>query len=72
MSRWVFIIGYALFAVAGLTIWLITKSKKTPIAPVGDMIDRLMHHRTTRIAILCGWLWVGWHFLVTTVTQAQF
>lgn len=72
MSRWIIIGGYAFFAITGIVLWLVTRSKKTPIAPVGDMIDRLMHHRTTRIAILCGWLWVGWHFLVSTVVQAQF
>ena len=72
MSRYVIVGGYLLFLVAGLTLWLITRSKKTPIATVGDMIDRLMHHRTTRIGILCAWLWIGWHFLVSTVVQADF
>lgn len=72
MSRYVIVGGYLLFLVAGLALWLITRSKKTPIATVGDMIDRLMHHRTTRIGILCAWLWIGWHFLVSTVVQADF
>ena len=72
MSRYVIVGGYLLFLVVGLTLWLITRSKKTPIATVGDMIDRLMHHRTTRIGILCAWLWIGWHFLVSTVVQADF
>jgi Family of unknown function (DUF6186) len=31
-----------------------------------------LHHRTTRVAILCAWWWVGWHFLVSIVTQADF
>ena len=72
MTRYVMIGGYLLFVMVGLVLWLITRSTKTPIAPVGEMIDRLMHHRTTRIGILCAWLWIGWHFLVSVVHQAEF
>jgi Family of unknown function (DUF6186) len=59
--------GYIFFVVIGVILWLITRSVKTPIANVSAMIDRIMHHRTTRISIMLGWWWVGWHFLVNVV-----
>jgi hypothetical protein len=59
--------GYIFFVLAGLLLWIFTRNPKSPVANVAAMIDRIMHHRTTRIAIMLGWWWVGWHFLVNVV-----
>lgn len=59
--------GYAGFIVAGVGLWLYTRNPKTPIASVSELMDRIMHHRTTRVAIMLGWWWLGWHFLVNVV-----
>jgi hypothetical protein len=32
-------------------------------------MDRILHHRTTRMAIILAWWWVGWHFLVNQVAR---
>jgi hypothetical protein len=39
------------------------------VASVGAMIERIMHHRTTRVAIMIAWWWVGFHFLVNVVNR---
>ncbi len=59
--------GYASFVVFGLVFWLVTRRKGSSVAGVGPMIQRIMHHRTTRVAIMIAWWWVGFHFLVNVV-----
>ncbi len=67
MSTELVIGGYLFFVVLGIALWLYARSDKTPVASVGELIDRIMHHRTTRVAIMLAWWWVGWHFLVNIV-----
>ena len=59
--------GYLSFVLFGALFWLITRRKDSKVASVGHMIDRIMHHRTTRVAIMIAWWWVGFHFLVNVV-----
>lgn len=35
-----------------------------PEATVTELFDRMMTARTTRIAVIVCWWWLGWHFLV--------
>ncbi len=72
MTRWITIAGYLAFVIAGVILWLATRDRKGKTASVAELFDRLLHHRTTRIAIICAWWWVGWHFLVSIVNQADF
>jgi len=59
--------GYLTFVIFGIVFWLITRRKGSNVAAVGPMIQRIMHHRTTRVAIMIAWWWVGFHFLVNVV-----
>jgi hypothetical protein len=59
--------GYLSFVLFGVVFWLITRRRDSKVASVGSMIDRIMHHRTTRVAIMIAWWWVGFHFLVNVV-----
>ncbi len=34
------------------------------IPPFGDLLDRIMVSRATRLTIVLFWWWIGWHFLV--------
>lgn len=72
MTRYITIAGYLVFTIAGIILWLVTRSRKHKIAAVSELFERVLHHRTTRVAILCAWWWVGWHFLVSVVNQADF
>ncbi|MEY4276448.1 MAG: hypothetical protein RIS26_911 [Actinomycetota bacterium] len=63
------IIGYLVALGLGLTIWLLTHFNVLKLTKVGSLMDRILHHRTTRIAIILAWWWVGWHFLVNEVVR---
>lgn len=67
MTTEIIIGGYLSFVFVGLVLWIVTRAKKSPVANVAALIDRIMHHKTTRIAIMLAWWWVGWHFLVNVV-----
>ncbi len=67
MTAAITIAGYLCFVVAGFVIWLVTRREKSKVASLGDLLDRVMHHRATRVAIMLAWWWIGWHFLVNQV-----
>ena len=67
ITRAITIGGYLSFIIFGVVFWLITRRKGSTVAGVGPMIERIMHHRTTRVAIMIAWWWVGFHFLVNVV-----
>ena len=59
--------GYIFFVLFGTVFWLVTRRAGSKVASVSQMIERIMHKRTTRIAIMMAWWWVGFHFLVNVV-----
>lgn len=63
------IIGYLVFVGLGIALWLLSKFDAIKLHKVGTLMDRILHHRTTRVAIILAWWWVGWHFLVNEITR---
>ena len=63
------IAGYLVMLFIGFAIWLLTHFNLLPLVKVGTLMERILHHRTTRIAIVLAWWWVGWHFLVNEVAR---
>jgi hypothetical protein len=61
------ILGYAVLLVAGLALWFFTRKPGGRIAPLSELIERVLHHRTTRIALIMAWWWLGWHFIDNVV-----
>ncbi len=57
-------LGYAFVRVAAGLIQLWSLSNKEKLAPIGELIERIMHRRLTRIAVIFVWWWLGWHFVV--------
>jgi hypothetical protein len=47
---------------AGVVLWLLGRLRPDIVAPFGDLIARIMHHRNTRLAVMVVWWWLGWHF----------
>jgi hypothetical protein len=56
------IIEYSVVILLGFGAWVLGRRKPEILAPLGDLISRLMHHRNTRIALMVIWWWLGWHF----------
>ena len=71
-DSFIVIAGYLVLLTLGVMLWLLSKFERVRLHKVGVLMDRILHHRTTRIAVICAWWWVGWHFLVSVVTQADF
>jgi hypothetical protein len=63
------ITGYLVLLGLGTALWLLSKFERIRLHKVGVLMDRILHHRTTRVAIILGWWWVGWHFLVNQVAR---
>lgn len=63
MMYWITVVGY-LAIIAGMlfTEWRARRHPQT-LAPLADMLDRVMMTRTTRLGLIAAWWWFGWHFL---------
>jgi Family of unknown function (DUF6186) len=68
-SSFVVITGYLVLLVLGIILWLLSKFERVKLHKVGVLMDRILHHRTTRVAIILAWWWFGWHFLVNQVAR---
>ncbi|MEY4397369.1 MAG: hypothetical protein RLZZ40_1125 [Actinomycetota bacterium] len=63
MIYWLTVAGY--FTLLGAMVMLNVFARRRPdtVAPIGDMLERIMTSRTTRIGIIAAWWWFGWHFI---------
>ena len=68
-ESFIVIAGYLVLLTLGILLWLVSKFERVKLRKVGALLDRILHHRTTRIAIVLGWWWLGWHFLVNQVAR---
>ncbi len=68
-TSFIVITGYLVIVALGIMLWLLSKFERIKLHKVGILMDRILHHRTTRIAIILGWWWIGWHFLVNQVAR---
>ena len=57
---WYFL--YALPLVAMFIVWWLGRVRPNLFTRVSAMIEHIMIKRTTRIAIITVWWWLGWHF----------
>ncbi|MEN9992441.1 MAG: hypothetical protein RLY83_11 [Actinomycetota bacterium] len=68
-DSFIVIAGYLILLALGIMLWLLSKFEGVKLHKVGVLMDRILHHRTTRMAIILAWWWVGWHFLVNQVAR---
>jgi|GEM_PF-962086 len=45
-----------------VVLWLLGRHKNSRFARVSEVIESVMVHRTSRIAVITVWWWLGWHF----------
>ncbi len=64
MSRILTIGGYGVLAIAMVVLLVLGHRRRSSIAPFGELVDVILIDRTTRLAIMLCWWWLGWHFLV--------
>lgn len=56
------VVEYLTLITLGVILWLLGRFRPNQIAPLGDLVARMMHHRNTRLAVVIVWWWLGWHF----------
>ncbi|MEN9752585.1 MAG: hypothetical protein RL670_276 [Actinomycetota bacterium] len=55
-------IEYLIILLAAGAAWLLPKFRQGTLSPIGELVERIMHNRNTRIAVIAVWWWLGWHF----------
>ena len=63
MIRTVVIAGYLVIVAAMIVTEVIARSRPNDIAPVDDMLEKVMTSRTVRLGMIAAWWWFGWHFI---------
>ncbi|MEN9325143.1 MAG: hypothetical protein RL414_897 [Actinomycetota bacterium] len=56
-------IQYILVLIAGLILFSYSHRHPHKVAPFRALLNFVLAHRVSRLAILCIWWWLGWHFL---------
>ena len=56
--------SYLIFILIGLSLGAIGRLRPDKLAPFGLLVENIMQHRITRIALFMVWWWLGWHFMV--------
>lgn len=60
----ILVASYLGFVAVGIALGGIGRLNPSYIAPLGLMLQFVLRHRITRIALFMTWWWIGWHFLV--------
>jgi hypothetical protein len=56
--------GFALIGLAAVVLFLLSHRRNSPIPTLSVLFGRLMRRRTTRVALILAWWWIGFHFFV--------
>ena len=63
MSRDLIIWGYFSIVIIGLVFAIYSNRRPTSFMPLNNLLDRILHKRATRFALLAIWWWLGLHYL---------
>ncbi|GBD84375.1 hypothetical protein BMS3Abin02_00767 [bacterium BMS3Abin02] len=53
---------YALIALVGVAVQLMSLREGSDIPSLGQVLTRIMHSRSGRIGVMAGWMWLGLHY----------
>ena len=63
MTRQVILAGYAVVALAAVTLQALAL-RGDRVATIGTALRTIRRHAPGRALALAGWLWLGWHLFV--------
>ncbi len=63
MTRAVTLAGYAVLAACALGLERAARRSRR-LATFGEALDVVLRRRSARVALVAGWLWLGWHLFV--------
>ncbi len=56
------VIEYLAAIAIAIGLWLSGRRWPERLAPISKVVNRLMHRRGSRLAVVIIWWWLGWHF----------
>lgn len=59
----VIVTGFTVLLGAAVAVELLARAGCAPLRPVGDVLAAALASRAGRLAVMGGWLWLGFHFL---------
>jgi Family of unknown function (DUF6186) len=62
LSTVIWYLLYALPVVGMFVLWWLGRTKPQSVARLSSLVEHIMINRTTRIAVITVWWWLGWHF----------
>lgn len=57
-------VGFLLCAAVAVVLVVQGQQRPDRIAPIDDLLDRVMASRTATVVIVLFWWWLGWHVFV--------
>jgi hypothetical protein len=57
-------LGFAVIALTAACLVLASHWRRSGIPTLSVVFGRLMRRRTTRVALVLAWWWIGFHFFV--------
>jgi hypothetical protein len=63
-ARDVTYLGFSVIGVAAVVMVLASHWRRTRVPSLAVVFTRLMRKRTTRVALVLAWWWIGFHFFV--------
>ncbi|MEN9698067.1 MAG: hypothetical protein RL448_22 [Actinomycetota bacterium] len=67
MSSDITIVGFLLIAILIFSSNFYAYRNPKRLSPLGYLVTKLMADRSTRIALVAFWWWVGYHFLYSNL-----
>ena len=62
MTAGLTVVAYAAVAVAAVALEVAARRREAP--GLGEILAAALRIRPVRVAVLAGWLWLGWHVFV--------
>jgi hypothetical protein len=62
MTAGLTVVAYAAVVVAGVALEVVARRREAP--GLGEVLAAALRIRPVRVAVLAGWLWLGWHVFV--------
>lgn len=62
MRYWITLSGYLLIVLLGFLVWAYSRKNPEQMAPLGELVERLMQERNMRLVLVAIWWWIGLHF----------
>jgi hypothetical protein len=57
-------LGFSVIGVVAVVLVLVSHWRRSRVPTLSVVFSRLMRKRTTRVALVLAWWWIGFHFFV--------